>query len=257
VRVRLAVIQPGPQGVAPLVIEVDADIALLPENWLAASPVSLSEYRASAVALASRMGAYVVAGAQYVDLGGRVKSVGVGASPEGDTVLLCEKVFPSRSVGERGRIAPGRIVGPAELPPGLTVGCLACVDAYYPELARYHALRGAMLLVNPASIPENRVAGWNAVLSARAAENSVFVAGANKTGTRYPDGRLTGGRSGVYSPTGEAVALLGPEPGVLTVTLDLSMYDTVEARRGFRRDAHSLEKAGFYNWGAVEAVNRI
>ncbi len=246
--VRLAVVQHGPDGISPLLPEIDADLVILPENWISHKPIPLREYLAATRALASRLGATVLAGVHHVNRDNTIVSAGALAHPDGSAEIVCEKVFPSRSVGERGRVAPGRLLDPRDLLEGLRGSCIACVDIYYPEIARYHALHGALLLVNPASIPADRVRSWNSILSSRAAENSTYVVGANKTGTRYPDGRITGGYSAVYSPDGELLASLGPEPGVLTVTLDLTKPESVELRRGFRSDAAELGRRGFYEW---------
>jgi len=251
VRFRVAAVQPGPEGLAPLLPLVDADLVLLPENWLSRKPVSYGEYASAARGVSLRVGAPVIAGAQYVDVNGTVKSVGVVATPDGAVDAVCEKVMPSRSVGERGKLARGRLRPPFEALPGLRVGCIVCVDIYYPEIARYHTLSGAHVIVNPASIPADRVFSWRSLLSARASENTVYAVGVNKTGTPYPDGRFTGGYTSAYAPDGEPEATLGPHPGVLTFTVNPLEIERVESRRGFRSDLEELARSGLYEWGPL------
>ncbi|MEB2836153.1 MAG: carbon-nitrogen hydrolase family protein [Desulfurococcales archaeon] len=252
-RLRLAVLQPGGTGLGvtrELARGVEADLLLLPENWLAPRPIPLSEYLEASTALASMVGAPVLAGSQYVIAEGEAQSLGVIAFPDGSYEIVCGKAFPSASIGERGRISPTPLGRPFEVS-GIAFACIVCVDIYYPEISRYMALRGAEVIVNPASIPWNRVWSWRAVLSARAAENIIYTIGVNKTGTAYPDGRVTGGHSAVYAPDGEPLASLGPHPGVLHATIDTGARRVVLERRRFLDDARALEARGLYNWGAL------
>jgi len=56
-----------------------------------------------------------------------------------------------------------------------------CYDLRFPEL--YSAIgRRSDLIVNIANWPKKRVAHWNTMLSSRAIENQIFVAGVNRIG---------------------------------------------------------------------------
>ncbi len=252
-KLRMAALQPGSAGfdaAREMARGVRADLVLLPENWLAPRPIPLSEYVEASTALASMIGAPVLAGSQYVVVDGGVQSLGVLAFPDGSYEVVCGKAFPSASIGERGRISPAPLGRTFEVS-GATFACIVCVDIYYPEISRYLALRGADVIVNPASIPWNRVWSWRAVLSSRAVENVVYTVGVNKTGTPYPDGRVTGGHSAVYAPDGELLTSLGPHPGVLHATIDTEARRIVLERRRFLDDARALEARGLYDWGAL------
>jgi predicted amidohydrolase len=232
--------------------EADGDLIVLPESWLSTKPVSLEEYKRESLRLARRLGSYLLAGIQYVEVDGEVYSIGLLASPQGSSWVVCEKLFPSASIGERRRVRPGVLRDPVDPGLGVRVACIACVDIFYPEVARYHSLRGALLLVNPASIAWNRILLWRSTLASRAAENMVFVAGANKTGTLYPDGRLTGGYSALYAPDGELLNSLGPHPGILKASIDPAIMEAVRARRRFIDDVIRLEEKGLYNWSPLK-----
>jgi omega-amidase len=254
-RLILSIIQPGPDGVAEYLGEAEGDLVVLPENWLSTKPVPIGEYRREVLRLASRLGSHLLAGIQYVEVNGGVYSIGLLASPQGSLWVVCEKLFPSASVGERLHLRPGVLRGPVDPGLGVKIACVACVDIFYPEIARYHSLRGALVIINPASIAWNRVLLWRSVLASRAAENVVFAAGANKTGTPYPDGRLTGGYSAVYAPDGELLEGLGPHPGVLKASIDPAISEAVRTRRRFIEDVARLEDEGFYNWARLRNVD--
>ena len=211
-------------------------VLFLPENWISGGPVSLSLYSEFVEKIGKAWGGPVFAGLSYVVEGGEVKSVGL-AWLGNRVVRVCEKIFPSKAVGERGKLSPGKPLGPFEVN-GLRVACIACVDIFYPEVARRHVLRGAQLLYNPASIPLDRVGLWHSILSARAAENTVYVLGVNNSGTVYPDGRVTGGGSGLYGPDGARV------PGrlhgrLVLVDVDTSKIGVVRERWAFYEDLSS------------------
>lgn len=65
------------------------------------------------------------------------------------------------------------------------VGMYACMDGVIPEVARALAVRGAQLLLNSLNSFAHDEASLH--IPARAAENKVFVAAANKVGTLVPE----------------------------------------------------------------------
>lgn len=84
---------------------------------------------------------------------------------------------------------------------GLNLGTMICYDWRFPEAARTLALKGADLIV----CPSNLVTGvWQNVMSARALENKVYIAVANKYGSENNNGdELTfNGESAIYSYNG-------------------------------------------------------
>jgi predicted amidohydrolase len=102
----------------------------------------------------------------------------------------------------------------------LSIGIMLCYDWRFPEVARSLALGGAELIACPSNLVTD---AWRKVMPARAIENKLYVAVANRCGTETNDGEtlLFKGVSAVYDPWGEAVALAGAEgDAVLLAEID-------------------------------------
>ena len=199
-----------------------ADLALFPEVWMGAvalEPEQIESLIGDLGGAAREMGCTVVTGGLFVRRADCVMDVCHVIGPDGRVVCEQEKIFPSQAIGERGFCTGGGGLKLFECA-GMKCAVLVCVDMIYPELARRLALAGAQVILNPANIPEQRNALWHSIARARAAENTVFVAYANNTNTRYADGRAVMGASLIAGPTGDVVAAAGAEVTVLRAELD-------------------------------------
>jgi len=87
------------------------------------------------------------------------------------------------------------------------VGLLLGWDLAFPEAARSLALDGAELVVAPANWEAQSIEEWQTYLRARAFENTIFIAGANRIGDEYT--YAFGGESGVIGPRGQVLASVG------------------------------------------------
>ncbi|MDE3091274.1 MAG: carbon-nitrogen hydrolase family protein [Chloroflexota bacterium] len=87
------------------------------------------------------------------------------------------------------------------------IGLLLGWDLAFPEAARSLALDGAELVIAPANWETQHIEEWQTYLSARAFENSIFVAGANRIGDEYT--YSFGGASAVIGPRGQVHASVG------------------------------------------------
>jgi omega-amidase len=87
------------------------------------------------------------------------------------------------------------------------IGLLLGWDVAFPEAARAMAIDGAELIAIPANWENSTIAEWKTYLQARALENSVFIAGANRIGEEYT--YSFGGESAVIGPRGETYAHVG------------------------------------------------
>jgi predicted amidohydrolase len=87
------------------------------------------------------------------------------------------------------------------------VGLMLGWDAAFPEAARALALDGAEIIAVCANWETQNMNEWRAYLLARAYENSVFVAGANRIGEEYT--YSFGGDSSIVGPRGEMLATVG------------------------------------------------
>jgi predicted amidohydrolase len=107
---------------------------------------------------------------------------------------------------------------------GFRVGLMTCYDLRFPELARELVRRGAELLVLPAAwvAGPGKVHHWRTLVTARAIENTAYVAAVGQPGPRYT------GHSLVVGPAGELVAELADGDHVLVASVD---HDTLEEAR--------------------------
>jgi predicted amidohydrolase len=107
---------------------------------------------------------------------------------------------------------------------GFRVGLMTCYDLRFPELARALVERGAELLALPAAwvAGTGKVHHWRTLATARAIENTAYVAAVGQPGPRYT------GHSLVVGPAGELLAELGDGDRVLTATID---HHTLEQAR--------------------------
>lgn len=87
------------------------------------------------------------------------------------------------------------------------VGLMLGWDIAFPEAARSLAIEGAEILAVCANWETQNMMEWQTYLKARALENSVFVAGANRIGEEYT--YSFGGDSAIIGPRGEVLAQVG------------------------------------------------
>ncbi len=215
-------------------IKNKTDIVALSENWLSNKPIDLNDYIYYVEKIGNILDTNVLAGIQYVNDNGYIKSVGM-AYIDKKLVQNCEKINPSKAVGERNHLTGGKYIKPIKVN-NWYIGCLACVDIFYPEISRIHALNSADILYNPASISNESLALWHSVLQTRAAENVVYSIGVNNTNTKYPDNRATAGGSIVFNPHGDKIVELGSDDEAIDILLDYDYFDYVKNRWSFKDD---------------------
>jgi predicted amidohydrolase len=101
----------------------------------------------------------------------------------------------------------------------VTVGPMVCYDWRFPESARILTLLGADIIACPANLVTE---AWKVVMPARALENHVYLAVANRAGreTRGQDQLVFKGESTIYDFNGRALRSAGrTEDSVLTATI--------------------------------------
>ncbi len=198
-------------------------LVVFPELWMTQNILTLENFVEVTMPftfLAMERGLWISTGAHYIEREGSVKSVATLITPQGFHYIVSEKWFPSKPMGERGRIDQGSILDVIKIG-GTNVGIVICVDAMYPEVSRMLAIKGAGLIINPSSIPENRVNLWRSIARTRAAENTVYWASVLLTGTRYPDGRAVRGGSIVADPAGTVIYESGPRQEAVRLEIDV------------------------------------
>lgn len=151
--------------------------------------------------------------------------VWIGA--DGDLLGQYRKVHLFPLMEEDHFCLAGDAITPVQTPHG-PLGGLICYDIRFPEIARALALAGCWALVVPSQFPNPRLAHWTTLLSARAIENQLWVAAANRTGG---EGRLEFfGHSAIIDPWGEVVDGLGEKPGVATADVSRERVEEVRSR---------------------------
>lgn len=105
----------------------------------------------------------------------------------------------------------------------VSVGIMLCYDWRFPEVSRCLALEGADIIACPSNLVTD---AWMRVMPARAIENKVYVAVANRAGAET-NGNETlefRGKSALYDPWGEPVVLAEAEGDkVLLADIDPSL----------------------------------
>lgn len=113
----------------------------------------------------------------------------------------------------------------------VNIGTMICYDWRFPESARTLALRGADLI----AVPSNLVTElWPRVMPARAIENKVYVAVANREGSEEQGGEVVSfnGRSMIYGYNGDALGMSAElDPAATRVKSFNSINDIFSDRR--------------------------
>jgi 5-aminopentanamidase len=167
-------------------------------------------------AIAAEAGIAVLCG--YPERAGeRVYNAAILVDPAGRPLLTYRKTHLFGPV-DLAAFAPGDAFALADFA-GLRVGVLICYDIEFPEAARRLAIAGAELILVPTSLMAPFDVVVRTLVPARAAENQVFVAYANRVG-REGDLRYVG-QSCVVGPDGSDLVRAGrDEEALLVADLD-------------------------------------
>jgi predicted amidohydrolase len=142
--------------------------------------------------------------------------------PDGDVLHQHHKIHLRGE--EQMLFRPGYQIREAETglgSDGLTVGLMVGWDLAFPETARSLTMRGAELLIVLANWEEPHVDEYRVYLRARAYENAVFIASANRVGEE-PSYTFFG-QSGIVDPYGQVCALADePTEDYAVTTIDLA-----------------------------------
>lgn len=175
---------------------------------------------------ARRLGATVIAGMfeQTDDLPYNTLIV---VGPDGTLRGTYRKIHLYDSFGyqESDRLRAGEINPVVIEVAGQKIGLMTCYDLRFPELARALVDAGAETIVLPAAwvAGERKLDHWRTLLTARAIENTVYVAAAAQGGDRYT------GHSLVADPWGSIVVEASSGVAVLRTTLDAA--EVTQARK--------------------------
>lgn len=105
---------------------------------------------------------------------------------------------------------------------GVRFGILLCYEIGFPEISRVLALRGAQVLIALFAFGKERERIYDTATKARAIENGAFLVASSTTGKGLMDFI---GKSRVVHPSGEVLAQLDEEEGIISVDIDISVLD--------------------------------
>ncbi len=156
--------------------------------------------------LAKKTGLHIIFGMPEVSqkTQATLYNTAVLVSPKGFIGKYRKMYLPTHSVFEEKRyFRPG--YEPAAFDTELgKIGLTICYDIFFPEVFRLTRLAGAQLIVCVSASPAVRKSYFEVLTSARAIENTAYLAYVNLTGVE--DGLQFWGGSRLISPTGDVLA---------------------------------------------------
>jgi predicted amidohydrolase len=164
---------------------------------------------------------------------GKPRNTAVISSPDGEVVLQYSKIHLMSLTGEHEHYARGDKVPVLDLN-GNRIAVIICYDLRFPELFVELAKQDVQCVIDIANWPAERINHWDVLLSGRAIENQVYMAGLNRVG-KSPSLMFTG-HSAVIDPWGNTVAAAaGYREEVLNAEIDFAYVEKV------RKDLPVLE----------------
>jgi omega-amidase len=150
---------------------------------------------------------------------------------DGRILTTYSKIHLFSPGNEQVGFSPGSELGIFTLGP-FTCGIAICYDLRFPDLFRIYAQKGVQVVFVPAAWPQKRINHWELFITARAAENQMYVAGVNTTGVTPVD--TYAGSSMTADPHGTIISRANDAEQLVFADLDPALVET--ARRSFPVD---------------------
>ncbi len=202
---------------------------VLGRSFVAAAEPLDGVFVTALAALAGEFGMHVVAGMLEVTADpDRFSNTLVAVDPSGQLVASYRKLHLYDAFGDRESdwVLPGTVAAPETFRvEGLTVGMQTCYDIRFPEVTRRLVDAGADLVL----VPSEWVRGplkeqhWRTLVTARALENTVYVAAADHA---PPIGV---GNSMVVDPMGVELVTIGETTDVAVAWVSKARLEAVRA----------------------------
>jgi predicted amidohydrolase len=156
-------------------------------------------------------------------------------SPEGFIGKYQKMHLPTHSVFEEKRYFRGGYQTPVFDTPLGKLGLIICYDVFFPEITRLLRLKGAQLVICISASPSVRRGFFEVLTTARALENTMFLAYVNLVGIE--DGLQFWGGSRMIAPSGRILAQAKYDEEDLIVTqINYSDMNRVEVFVPMLRD---------------------
>ncbi len=214
--------KPTGNGVRFIVFPELFDIGFDKEDYTKAGPGVPGPTSAFLEQVGREYASYVV-GTGLEKANARLYNTLAVASPAGKTIATYRKIHPFQTERAVFRGGDRTVLFEAG---GIRVGVEICYDIRFPELTRRIALEGAQLILVPAAFPDPRSAHWDTLLAARAIENQLYVAAANRVGRGF-DGKTYFGHSQTVDPWGVRMTRMTSEEQVFVSSGDTRCVDSV------------------------------
>jgi predicted amidohydrolase len=193
-----------------------ADLIIFPELSLTGYVISDQVYELAETVpgsssraieeLAKETGTYIIFGMPELTARAKatVSNTAVCVGPNGLIGKYRKIYLPTHSVFDEKRyFRPGHQTVSFETSLG-NIGLCICYDLFFPEVCRLTRLKGAQLIVAISASPAVRRSFFEVLISARALENTAFLAYVNLVGVE--DGLQFWGGSRVAGPNGDLIA---------------------------------------------------
>lgn len=220
------------RGLAEAAVRRGATLVVFPEysswfapemgpHWVGAAQALDGAFVMGLGDLARELGVHLVAGiVESTSDSSRVSNTLVAVAPTGAVEATYRKLHLYDAFGakESDWILAGDIAEPELFDwDGFTVGLQTCYDIRFPEVSRRLVDAGANLVLVPAEWVRGplKEAHWRTLLTSRALENTIYVAGADHA---PPVGV---GNSMVVDPMGVELVTIGEGTGVAVAELTL------------------------------------
>jgi predicted amidohydrolase len=223
---------------AALAVERGASLVVFPEyssyftpemglDWIAAAEAIDGPFATGLAQIATSLGITVVAG-MLESAGDRAHNTVIAIGPAGSLLASYRKLHLYDAFGatESDWIAPGAIAAPETFTwQEFTAGLQTCYDIRFPEVTRRLVDAGVDLVIVPAEwvrgpLKEHH---WRTLLTARAIENTVYLAAADHAPP------IGAGNSMILDPMGVEVATVGEALDVAVAFPTRHRIDTVRS----------------------------
>jgi predicted amidohydrolase len=198
-------------------------------SFIAAAQPTDGPFVAALGALAAELGVHIVAGMlEQTERNDRFSNTLVAVSSAGELIASYRKLHLYDAFGERESdwVQAGTIETPQTFTVnGLTVGMQTCYDIRFPEVTRRLVDAGADLVLVPAEWVRGplKEQHWRTLVTARALENTVYVAAADHT---PPIGV---GNSMVVDPMGVEMVTIGEATDVAVAWISAARIAAVRS----------------------------